>query len=790
MPLQGVCWFLCCRQGFSLLGRDYGEKEEEESFELRNKEDLTPNGRSPTEVTVSQPTCTANGTNGHTVSEGTEEMKSLIIEKNKMGLEEEPELLVKGWLLREVRGNWIKQRRYWFVLSQDSLDYYSGPEKGARRLGTLVLTNLCSVIWPDKQTYKETGYWSITVYGRKHCYRLYTKHFNEAVHWACAIQKIIDTKAPVETPTQLLIRDIEENKFHPEVVEHIYQHNPILKYTQGPLYAPLLPFPYGSLEHTYHSGKGYGSVREEAVKLFNCLQQLESAREPIPIIQGVLQTCLDLRPLRDEVYCQLVKQTSYTPAPYTAAHLRYWQLLTCMSCTFLPGVTVLKYLRFHLKRIQSQSPESEMDNYASFISEALEKTKCRECVPSWEEIQMLMSRQEMLCTVHYPGPGSCQLYISSHTTANEVVRRMQEKLSLQESKNTFSLFEQNALWEQPVAGSALIADILTRFENKIFSTKESESKTQWKLCFKLYCLLDADSISVDSIEYLLLFEQCHEMVVRGQLPASEEDLQALASLRLQCLMGDFSTHAPCPPLDELFPGHMLEARVLMSLSANQALPPCQVAAQDCPTTQRFPSGLLTGTLWSHTATAAHKQKVEQDLRLRSRLKEEASAVMGSILERWKGLAGYSRRDSMAAYLTIARQWSGFGCTLYEVDFYISSTGNFSQKLWLGVAATSVSLYRQGEAEALECFPYGQICSYGVSDSNTFKITAGDRDLLFETTKLTEIMQLMNAYFSAIRRQRGKGEDADITIAESTEVGFHHLTSTLTPTLLELPSHPV
>lgn len=71
-------------------------------------------------------------------------------------------------------------------------------------------------------------------------------------------------------------------------------------------------------------------------------------------------------------------------------------------------------------RIQSQSPESEMDNYASFISEALEKTKCRECVPSWEEVQMLMNRQEMLCTVHYPGPGSCQLYISSHTTANEV----------------------------------------------------------------------------------------------------------------------------------------------------------------------------------------------------------------------------------------------------------------------------------------------------------------------------------------------------------------------------------
>uniref|UniRef100_A0A3P9NWA8 Pleckstrin homology, MyTH4 and FERM domain containing H3 n=1 Tax=Poecilia reticulata TaxID=8081 RepID=A0A3P9NWA8_POERE len=643
-----------------------------------------------------------------------------------------------GWLLREVGGSWIKHRRYWFVLSQDSLDYYTGPEKGARRLGTLVLTSLCSVIWPDKQTYKEAGYWSITVYGRKHCYRLYTKHFNEAVHWACAIQKIIDTKSPVETPTQLLIRDIEENKFNPEVVEHIYQHNTILKYTQGPLYAPLLPFPYD------HNGKGYGSVREEAVKLFNCLQQLESAREPVPIIQGVLQTCLDLRPLRDEVYCQLVKQTSHTPSPNTAAHLRYWQLLTCMSCTFLPGSTVLKYLRFHLKRIQSQSPESEMDNYASFISEALEKTKCRECVPSWEEIQMLMNRQEMLCTVHYPGPGSCQLYISSHTTANEVVRRMQEKLALQDSKNTFALYEQNALWEQPVAGNSLIADVLTRYERDLcFTTKESESQSQWKLCFKLYCLLDADGISVDSIEYLFLFEQCHEMVVRGQLPACEEDLLALAALRLQSLMGDFSTHAPFPPLDELFPGHMLETR-------------------------RFPTGLLAGTLWSHSATVAHKQKMENDKRLRSRLKEEAAAVTTAILERWKGLAGYSSRDSMAAYLTIARQWSGFGCTLYE-----SSKGNFSQKLWLGVAATSVSIYKQGESEALDLT---SLCL---------------RFSLLFSPQLTEIMQLMNAYFSAIHRQRGKGEDADtITFTESTDVGFRHLAPTPTPTLLELPSHPV
>ncbi|KAG2460871.1 MYO10 protein, partial [Polypterus senegalus] len=169
MPLQSLSWLLCCRQGFTLLRRDYGEKEEEEeSFELRSKDELLSPGR-------------------------------------------------VGWLYKEVHGTWLRQRKHWFVLTQDALEYYSSDERNAKRLGMLVLTSLCTVIWPDKQTYKETGYWNVAVYGRKLCYRLSTKHFNEAIHWACAIQKVIESKAPVETPTQLLIRDIEsstENCLH------------------------------------------------------------------------------------------------------------------------------------------------------------------------------------------------------------------------------------------------------------------------------------------------------------------------------------------------------------------------------------------------------------------------------------------------------------------------------------------------------------------------------------------------------------------------------------------------
>lgn len=55
----------------------------------------------------------------------------------------------------------------------------------------------------------DPGYWNIIVHGRKHSYRLYTKMLNEAMRWANAIQGAIDSKVPIETPTQQLIRDIK-----------------------------------------------------------------------------------------------------------------------------------------------------------------------------------------------------------------------------------------------------------------------------------------------------------------------------------------------------------------------------------------------------------------------------------------------------------------------------------------------------------------------------------------------------------------------------------------------------
>ena len=75
------------------------------------------------------------------------------------------------------------------------------------------------------------------------------------------------------------------------------------------------------------------------------------------------------------------------------------------------------------------------------------------------------------------------------------------------------------------------------------------------------------------------------------------------------------------------------------------------------------------------------------------------------------------------------------CVCVCVCVYQSSLGSFSGRLLLGVAASCVSLYQPGEAEPLDSFPIGQICSYGISDPHTLRISTGDRDLLLQTSQV-------------------------------------------------------
>ncbi|XP_075069014.1 unconventional myosin-X [Mixophyes fleayi] len=653
------------------------------------------------------------------------------------------EFIVRGWLHKEVKNSpkmsSLKLKKRWFVLTHNSLDYYKNSEKNALKLGTLVLNSLCSVVQPEEKIFKETGYWNVMVYGRKHCYRLYTKLLNEATRWSSAIQNVIDTKAPIDTPTQQLIQDLKENCLNAEVVEQIYKRNPILRYTHHPLHSSLLPLPYGDINLNLLKDKGYTTLQDEAIKIFNSLQQLESLSDPIPIIQGILQTGHDLRPLRDELYCQLIKQTNTMLNPGNTGNMYHWQILTCLSCTFPPSRSILKYLKFHLKRIREHYQGSEMEKYAAFIYESLKKTKCREFVPSREEIEALINRQEITTTVYCHGGGACKITINSHTTAGEVVEKLIRGLAMEDSRNMFALFEYNGVTDKAIESRTVVADVLAKFERVAVDAEEGDRP--WKFYFKLYCFLDTERVPKDSVEYVFMFEQAHQAVIRGHYPAPEETLQVLAALRLQYSHGDYSLHINVPEMDDFYPMQKLKSRITQSTKV----------ATPFERSERKRSSFLEGTLRrSFRSGSVSKQKVEEEQMLDMWVKEEVMSARTNIIDKWKKLQGMQPDQCITKYMTLIKEWPGYGSTLFDVE---CKEGGFPQELWLGVSVEAVSVYKRGEGRPLEVFHYEHILSFGAPLANTYKIVVDERELLFETSAVVDIAKLMKAYISMIVKKR-------------------------------------
>uniref|UniRef100_A0A673M6M4 Unconventional myosin-X-like n=1 Tax=Sinocyclocheilus rhinocerous TaxID=307959 RepID=A0A673M6M4_9TELE len=678
----------------------------------------------------------------HCMAESAEEMHHWItlLQRTKGDTRVQgQEFIIRGWLYKEIRGSSrgnLKLKKRWFVLTHNSVDYYKSSERNALKLGSLVLNSLCSVIVPDERVFRETGYWNVSVFGRKHSYRLYSKLQTEASRWASAVQTVIDSKPLVDTPTQQLIQDIKENCLNSEVVEQIYKRNPILRYTHHPLHTALLPLPYGDAQH---SGD-YGTLQAEALKLFNALHQLETEDKLIPHIQGLLQTAHDLRPLRDELFCQLIKQTTHHPKPAGPAHICGWRIIACMCCTFSPASrSILKYLKFHFKRTREMYPGTEMERYVAFSQEALRHVRGRECVPSQEELRAILSRQEMTSTVYCHGGGSCKITINSHTTAGEVVKKLLKGLSMEDCKNMFALFEHNDTTDRAIESRTVVADVLAKFEKLANKGQEGEG---WKFYFKLFCFSEPESVPADSVEFAFMFEQAHEAVIRGQYPAPEETLQFLAALRLQYLLGDYTTQSALLELEQVFPMDRLHARVQQSI---------RCFASATPSTERKRGSFLEGTLRrSIRGSLGRQRQGEGPATIEAWLQDEKAGLRSCLVEKWRKLQGMEQDQAMKKYMSLIKEWQGYGSTLFDVECV---DGVYPGELWLGVSRKGVCVYKRGEAWPLEAFPYEVILSFGAPQPNSYKISVEGRELLFNTTMVMGIAKLMKAYISLIVKKR-------------------------------------
>ncbi|XP_063076137.1 unconventional myosin-X-like [Engraulis encrasicolus] len=715
------------------------------------------------------------------------------------------EFLMRGWLYRgacsssSVVGGVAKQlRRRWLVLTHSSLDEYSSSQSNAPKRSSLLLASLCTLTY----THTPAGDWHVCVYGRKQECVLVFKLQSEAQRWAAAIQNVIDSKPPVETHTQQLMQSIKENSLNPELVEQIYLRNPLLRHSRHPLHTSLLALPYGPVDGLRSGGKfrRSSSLQSEAVRMFNILLQLEEeerggmSKDPVPAIQSLLQMAWKPLPLREELICQLLKQTSGDSAP-----LSNWRILACVCCNFGPASrSLLTHLKFHLKRARDDPRVSRL---ASFSYEALRRvcSRPRECVGSRAELAAILKLSPLDTVIYTHGGGACKISVDSHTTAGEVVQKLLRGLQMEDCKNLFSLFEvqtsQSAAlmdgigqpnrsieslsqWERAVDSRTVLADVLAKFERRAGGAVESPG---YKLYFKLYCHLDSQSVLPSSMEYAFMFEQAHEAVVRGQYPAPMETLQVLAALRLQYLLGDHTTqHAPLqedataqgssssapedsksqnapaaapvaalPDLEQLFPVERLRSRLHgVQRSSSSSSSGSNTARR------KSSSSFLEGTLRrSLRRSRTRSQDEEESQQEEAWLQQQVATVRASVQEKWARMTGLCQQGAMLKYMDIVREWKGFGCSLFNVQSAEGAAASYPRELWLAVGPEHVGVYKRGEAWPVELLTYDVILSFGAPQPDQLCIWVKERQLCFYTEQVVDIARLMKTYISLIVKRR-------------------------------------
>ena len=155
--------------------------------------------------------------------------------------------------------------------------------------------------------------------------------------------------------------------------------------------------------------------------------------------------------------------------------------------------------------------------------------------------------------------------------------------------------------------------------------------------------------------------QAHESLTSGHFPAPEETLQHLGALRLQFLHGDKARVNWI--LENVYPMGRLRSRILHFTKAGAG-----ATGQTGQTLERRRTSFLEGTLRRGLKTGSmKKQRMEEEQMLEMWIKEETSATRASILEKWSRIRGLDQHQAMLKYMTIIKEWPGYGSTLFDVE---------------------------------------------------------------------------------------------------------------------------
>ena len=263
-----------------------------------------------------------------------------------------------------------------------------------------------------------------------------------------------------------------------------------------------------------------------------------------------------LRPyLRDEIYCQIMKQlTNNSSRP---SHARGWLLMSlCLGC-FAPTERLTKTLKNFLRN----GPAS----YGPYCEDKLRRTLLngtRQQPPSWMELTAAKSKKPIMITVTFMDGTTKSLLCDSATTTRELTKSLSDTINLTDTFG-FSLFI--ALFdhvESIGSGNDHVMDAISRFEQIVKKDGAQERHAPWRIFFRKEIFSPWHKADEDKVATNLIYHQICRGVKFGEYKFdSDEKMADLAAKQYYIEFGtDISGSKVMPAVPQWIPDRVLSKK--------------------------------------------------------------------------------------------------------------------------------------------------------------------------------------------------------------------------------------
>ncbi|XP_048339958.1 pleckstrin homology domain-containing family H member 1 isoform X2 [Sphaerodactylus townsendi] len=468
----------------------------------------------------------------------------------------------------------------------------------------------------------------------------------------------------------------------------LWKH-PMLCYSKDGLYMPLTTLPSEALQ-------------TEALKLFKSCQlfinvpvEAPSIDYHVSLAQTALQVCLTHNELQNEIYCQLVKQTSRPAQNHSA--IQCWQLLALCVPLFLPQHHFLWYIKHYL--LQHGDPRSEIGKYAIYCQRSVERTLQvgeREARPSRMEIISILLRNPY----HHSLPFSIPVHFMNGTyqvvgfdgssTVEEFLHQLNQEMGMRQSSfSGFALFADDPSGgdiEHCLQGPMKICDVISKWEQalKELNPGKYEGGTRIvKLTYKNRQYFRYQAKGETDRERLLLAFQISGDIASGRFPVNKELALEMAALMAQVDYGDLDR----PVL--LNPGGSSHSKMqhLLQMVLDKFYP-------------------------KHYKHHAVPEQIRQ--------------LADQLAAKWMMLHGCSSPECVRIFLTVARKWPLFGAKLFIAKPVLPFPLEDSP-LWIAVNEDGISILEYSTMHLKLSYTFSSVLTFGGCHDNFMIVISQAKD---------------------------------------------------------------